>query len=148
MGNDTPAELLRQLLAACHEGNHGAMRLAERTEVEALRIFLHESAQQYRRAADDLRTVLSTDAVPDFPPQLRDRSNAEGTDNGAHDDIVAAWEHTECSALTVFRDAYDAPLPSPLADKVKRHFEAGVCRLEQLRRLQIGEFSARPGSRR
>jgi hypothetical protein len=140
MGNDSPAELLLQLLAACRKGNHGAMRLAERTEVEALRTFLHESALQYRRAEDDLRTVLSTDAGPDCAA-LRDRPDAEGPDHGdrgVHDDIVSAWEHTECSALTVFRDAYDAPLPSPLADAVKRHFEAGVCRLEQLRKLQIG----------
>lgn len=141
MSNESPAELLHQLLAACHAGNHGAMRLAERTEVEPLRSFLHESALQYRRAADDLRTVLSTDAGPDLTARLRDRFNVEGAecaDRTAHDDIVAAWEHTECSALTVFRDAYDAPLPSPLADAVKRHFEAGVCRLEQLRKLQVG----------
>lgn len=131
MNQETPAELLQQLLDACNETNAGAMRLAEQTEIEDLRSFLQESARQYRHAADEIRTALP-DADEVSPAQRR----LVGRDRHEDDDVAAAWERTECQALTYFRDAYDAPLPSPVADLVKRHFEAGVFRLERFRKLQ------------
>ena len=134
MSDDTSAELLHRLLDACNEGNTGAMRLAQQTEVESIRIFLQESAQQYRRAADDLRTVLKTPIGARAPAAREARSGQDDIDEG--DDIVARWERAECHALTYFRDAFDSELPSPAADAVKRHFEAGIDRLERLRKLQ------------
>ena len=135
MNSETPAELLQQLLEACNEGREGAIHLAARTDSEGLRTLLHESAQQYRCAADDIRTVLSVDA--DGPAHSEDRHEHEvrlQVDDGA--DAVAVWERTECEALTYFRDAYDTPLPPQLAATVKRHLEAGISRLERLRKLQ------------
>lgn len=135
MDDETPAELLQQLLDACNQGTKGAIHLAERTEIEALRAFLHESAQQYRRAADDLRTVWKNGSSGGGSTDRR-----RDTEIGlvADGDVVAFWERAECEALTYFRDAYDTPLPAPVADTVKRHFEAGVKRLERLRKLQTG----------
>lgn len=133
MNSETPEELLQQLLDACNEGREGAIHLAERTEIEDLRSLLRESAQQYRRAADDIRMVWNTDAGEALTtdPRAERRFSVDDTS-----DAVALWERTECEALTYFRDAYDTPLPPRLAATVKRHFEAGVSRLERLRELQ------------
>jgi hypothetical protein len=128
-----PAELLQQLIEACNEGTEGAMDLARRTEIEPLRAFLQESARQYRRAADEIRTVWKTDE-PLRRSHHRSPSFASPMNDG--DDPVATWERAECEALTYFRDAYDGPLPDGVAETVKRHFEAGVERLERLRALQ------------
>ena len=133
MDSETPAELLQQLLDACDEGREGAIQLAERTEIEDLRSFLQESAQQYRRAADDIRTVWSGAAGEGASTEGRHELHFRASGDG---DAVALWERTECEALTYFRDAYDTPLPPRLAATVKRHFEAGVSRLERLRKLQ------------
>ncbi len=131
MEHEATSELLQQLLAACNEGSKGAIELAGRTDILPLRDFLHESAQQYRRAAEEILSVLQAEA----PASLSDATmGAEG--DPAHDDIAARWERTDCEALTYFRDAYDTPLPAVLADTVKRHLEAGVTRLERLRKLQ------------
>jgi len=134
MDNETPSEVLQKLLAACSEGRDGAMQLARRTDVEILRAFLYESAQQYRRAADDIRTVCMKDAAGIALGTTRDHRLREPI--AADDDVVASWERTECAALTCFRDAYDLPLPPALADAVKRHLEAGVNRLERFRKLR------------
>ena len=134
MDNETPSELLQQLLAACNEGRDGAMQLAGKTDIEPLRAFLYESAQQYRRAAEDIRTVCMKDAAGIALEIARDNRSREP--DPADDDVVDAWERTECAALTYFRDAYDLPLPPALADAVKRHLEAGVNRLERFRKLQ------------
>jgi len=133
MDIETPEELLQQLLDACNEGREGAIHLAERTEIEDLRSLLRESAQQYRRAAEDIRMVWNTHAGEAVTPRGRHEPRLSLDDAG---DAVALWERTECEALTYFRDAYDTPLPPPLAATVKRHFEAGVSRLERLRKLQ------------
>lgn len=126
-----PAELLQQLIEACNEGTQGAMDLARRTEIEPLRALLQESARQYRRAADEIRTVWQADEQVRRP-----RRRAPSFMADAGDDPVATWERAECEALTYFRDAYDGPLPDRVAETVKRHFEAGVERLERLRALQ------------
>lgn len=131
MDNETRAELIRQLLDACDEGTYGAIRLAARTEVAALRTFLHESARQYRDAAADLKTV-----VDDVLPAAQRVRVAAGLPVPEAGDVADAWERTECELLTAFRDAYDEPLPTPLAEAVRRQLEAGVSRLEALRRLR------------
>lgn len=133
MNIETPEELLQQLLDACNEGREGAIHLAERTEIEDLRRLLQESAQQYRRAADDIRMVWNSHAGEAVMSDRRHEPRLRVDDAG---DAVALWERTECEALTYFRDAYDTPLPPRLAATVKRHFEAGVSRLERLRKLQ------------
>ena len=132
MEHEANSKLLQRLLAACNEGSQGAIRLAHRTDVAPLRDFLQESAQQYRRAADEILAALQKDGQP-----LTANGSAVQDSTVEHDeDIVASWERTDCEALTWFRDAYDTELPSMLADTVKRHLEAGVTRLERLRRLQ------------
>lgn len=133
MNSETPAQLLQQLLDACDEGREGAIQLAERTDTEDLRSLLQESAQQYRRAADDIRTVWRAAAMEPVSTESRHEMHFRPPADG---DAAALWERTECEALTYFRDAYDTPLPPRLADTVKRHFEAGVSRLERLRKLQ------------
>lgn len=133
MDIETPEELLQQLLDACNEGREGAINLAERTEFEDLRSFLHESAREYHRAAEDIRMVWNTHAGEAVTSGGRHEPRFSVDDAG---DAVALWERTECEALTYFRDAYDTPLPAPVAETVKRHLEAGVSRLERLRKLQ------------
>ena len=133
MNSETPAELLQQLLEACDEGREGAIHLAERTEIEDLRSLLQESAQQYRHAADDIRMVWTTATADAVDSGGRHELHLTLDDDG---DAVALWERTECEALTYFRDANDTPLPPRLAATVKRHFEAGVSRLERFRTLQ------------
>jgi hypothetical protein len=130
MQDEAPVELLQQLLDACDEGKHEAIKLAEQTEIEALRAFLHESARQYRRAAEALCATGQVRAAPTRRAHVLDDANARVAD------IAAIWERAECEVLTYFRDAYDTPLPDPVADAVKRHFEAGVNRLERFRKLQ------------
>ena len=110
------------------------MQLAKQTEIGALRTFLHESARQYRRAADDIRTVGKL-AAHRFASRRRIARGAAAED-GDVADVAATWERAECEALTYFRDAYDGRLPDEVAETVKRHFEVGVARLERLRRLQ------------
>lgn len=132
MNDDAPAEFLQLLLDACHDGRRAALRLAEHTEIEALRDFLYESAQQYRRAAEDIRTVWKYDVGP-LAPLRRAPSGRIARIEG---DVVSAWERAECETLTYFRDAYDARLPAPLAETVRRHYETAVTRLERLRHLQ------------
>lgn len=109
------------------------MRLAAQTG-GALRTFLHESARQYRRAADDIRTVGKLDAYR-FASRRRIARCATAEDADVAD-VAATWERAECEALTYFRDAYDGLLPDDVAQTVKRHFEVGVARLERLRKLQ------------
>jgi hypothetical protein len=130
MHDEFPAELLLPLLDACDDIDAGATRLAERTEIEALRSFLFESAEQYRRAAQDLRTVGRIDT----PRASVHRQAIEVP--GDATDVASTLERAECEALTYFRDAYDGNLPAPIAETVKRHYEAGVERLERLRALQ------------
>ncbi|MGZ8979121.1 MAG: hypothetical protein ACXW2D_00115 [Burkholderiaceae bacterium] len=110
------------------------MHLAERTEIEDLRHLLQECAQQYRNAADDIRMVWSADTGEAVNPDGGRHGLDLHVDDGG--DAVALWERTECETLTYFRDAYDTTLPPRLAATVKRHFEAGVNRLERLRKLQ------------
>lgn len=133
MQHETSAELLQQLLEACDEGKQEAIELAERTEVEALRAFLHESARQYRRAAED---ICATGQVRQRT--AGDRSREVPAAGAVLDDVASTWERAECEVLTYFRDAYDSELPDPVADAVKRHFEAGVTRLERFRKMQSG----------
>jgi len=135
MDNETSSELLQQLLAACNEGRAGALQLAQMTDIEALRAFLYESAQQYRRAADEIRKVCVHDTEGMALAIPRDKWSCEPT--LTEDDVVASWERTECEALTYFRDAYDLPLPPALTEAVRRHLEAGVNRLERLRKLRL-----------
>lgn len=132
MNSETPAELLQQLLDACNEGTQGAIHLAELTEIEDLRALLEESAQQYRRAADELRTVCTGNGTV---AEVDHRRDAEA-DIAPDGDALAFWERAECNALTYFRDAYDTPLPPLVSAAVKRHFEAGIERLERLRKMQ------------
>ena len=135
MNSETPAELLQRLLDACNEGREEAIHLAERTEIEDLRRLLQEGAQQYGCAADDIRAVWATDAGESVTTDGRHEPPFRFDDDG---DLVALWERSECEALTCFSDAYDTPLPPRLAATVKRHFEAGVSRLERLRKLRTG----------
>lgn len=128
--------LLQQLLDACHDGRQGAMKLARRTHAEPLKALLEESARQYRSAADEIRTAWNNDARGADEP--RDRHGVHAVDAAGGDDIAASWERAECEALTYFRDAYDGALPPPIADAVKRHYEAGLSRLERLRKLRTG----------
>ena len=132
MNSETPAELLQQLLDACNEGTQGAIHLAEQTEIEDLRALLQESAQQYRRAADELRSVCKSNGTVAAVGHRR----AAWSEIAADGDALAFWERAECQALTYFRDAYDTPLPPHVSATVKRHFEAGIDRLERLRKLQ------------
>jgi hypothetical protein len=129
--------LLQQLLDACHDGRQGAMKLARRTHAEPLRALLEESARQYRSAVDDIRTVWRNDTQGD-PRPARGRVRAHAVDAGGVEDLAASWERAECEALTYFRDAYDGPLPAPIAEAVKRHYEAALSRLERLRKLRAG----------
>ncbi len=133
MDNETPDELLR-LLNACNDTTDDAMRLAQRTDAGALKSFLQESARQYRHAADELLSLLRDSAAA--TPELRRRAQRASEDSGTPQNVAELWERAECEALTCFRDAYDTSLPSPLADTVKRHYEAGVTRLERFRKLQ------------
>lgn len=126
--------LLQQLLDACHDGRQGAMKLARRTHAEPLKALLEESARQYRSAADEIRTVWNNDAHGAGEPRGLDR--LQGIDAVSGEDIAASWELAECETLTYFRDAYDVALPPPVADAVKRHYEAGLSRLERLRKLR------------
>lgn len=128
--------LLQQLLDACHDGGQGAMKLARRTQAAPLKALLEESARQYRSAADEIRNVWKNDTRHDLEP--RDRVGVDDVEARGGDDIAASWECAECEALTYFRDAYDGTLPPPLADAVKRHYEAGLDRLERLRKLRSG----------
>ena len=111
------------------------MQLAEQTGIAALRTFLLESARQYLRAADDIRTAGKLDAN-EFASRRR-IARCAPADDAEVTDVAASWERAECEALTYFRDAYDGLLPDEVAETVKRHFEAGVARLERLRKLQL-----------
>ena len=133
MENITPAELLLRLLDACSDTEDDARRLAQSTKVESMKSFLHESAQQYRRAADDLGNALRDEVRVEPVAHRRPERRPAELDT---DDVAALWERAECDALTFFRDAYDTTLPADLADTVKRHYEAGIARLERLRKLQ------------
>lgn len=132
--------LLQQLLDACHDGTQGAMKLARRTHAEPLKALLEESARQYRSAADEISLVWKNDTPEEVA--TRGRARAHGIDAGGGDDIAASWERAECEALTYFRDAYDGTLPPRIAEAVKRHYEAGLSRLERLRRLREGRCLA------
>lgn len=133
--------LLQQLVEACHDGRQGAMKLARRAHAEPLKAFLEESARQYRSAADEITHVWNNDTRDDRMP--RGRARIHGVDDvRGGEDIAACWEHAECEALTYFRDAYDGSLPPPIAEAVKRHYEAGLRRLERLRKLRAGRRPA------
>lgn len=138
MENITPAELLLRLLNACSDTEDDARRLAQSTKVESMKSFLHESAQQYRRAADELGNALRRETPVETPvePASHVRRHHRLVSSTDADDVAVLWELAECDALTFFRDAYDTTLPSALADTVKRHYEAGLARLERLRKLQ------------
>jgi hypothetical protein len=124
--------LLQQLLDACRQGRQGAIRLARQARAEPLRSLLEESAQQYECAADEIRTMWNPEPRTGAPPGPHGgRSEAV-----AGEDIAASWERAECEALTYFRDAYDGGLPEPLREAVRRHYEAGITRLERLRSMQ------------
>lgn len=114
------------------------MKLAQQAGAEPLKSMLEESAFQYLRAADEIRTLWRSD----IPCEAADRSAAPAADDASAEDIVASWERAECEALTYFRDAYDGELPAPLADTVRRHYEAGISRLERLRSLRRGRRQA------
>lgn len=127
MDNDA---MLQQLLDACDAGRRDAMALARRTDSEALRALLRESALQYAHAADEIRAAWRGHPEPRRRPERRGaRAEAPG------EDLVALWEGIEGETLTYFRDAYDSMLSPELAETVRRHLEAGIRRLEQLRQL-------------
>jgi hypothetical protein len=128
-----PDEVAQQLLVACSGSRQGAIELAALTDDDALRDFLYDSAQQYRRAEDDLRMTLKDEACEPPVAASRRRRHVRPLHGG---DVAATWERAECETLACFRDAFDIRLPSPLAEAVRRHYEAAVKRLERLRRLQ------------
>jgi hypothetical protein len=132
MDDATPAEELLRLLDACIRSENGAAELASQTESRELRVFLLQSARELRAAADELRGALNHvsggAAVVSAP--------ARGASGPGGDDVAATWERAECDALACFRDAFDSNLPAPLVKTVRRHYEAGIARLERLRALQ------------
>ena len=104
-----------------------------------LRDFLYQSADQYRSAAEDLRSALKDDlGDPDDlgEPPLRSARREGRFGMPPDDDIAASWERAECEALACFRDAFDMELPSQVTDAVRRHYREAVARLERLRRLR------------
>jgi hypothetical protein len=140
VNEETIAELLEGLLVACNAGRRSALELAQGTDIEVpARDLLLESARQYRHAADDVRKAWDGAAMASMGGR---RAAAR---RGAAEDPLVAWERIECELLTYFRDAYDAPLPASIAEVVKRHYEAGVRRLERLRELQatVSDLAAR-----
>jgi hypothetical protein len=129
---ETIAELLERLLGACNAARRSALDLAQGADIDApLRDFLLESARQCRHAADDVRRAWDGGSMA-----AADAPLGTGLRRGAGEDPLVAWERTACELLTYFRDAYDLPLPASIAEVVKRHYEAGVGRLERLRELQ------------
>jgi hypothetical protein len=132
---DTPAVILQQLLAVCHDAQRGALRLAHRTDVATMQAFLQDCSVQYRCAADELLAALREEGAATVQAELR---RGDLPDIDGHE-VAAAWERVEGAALTYFRDAVDGLPPSALADTVKRHYVDGVLRLERLRQLQFDE---------
>jgi hypothetical protein len=129
-----PDEVAQELLVACSGSRQGAIELAALTDDDVLRDFLYDSAQQYRRAEEDLRMTLKDElGEPPATAAGRRRRHVRPLHGG---DISATWERAECETLACFRDAFDIRLPAPLAEAVRRHYEAAVKRLERLRRLQ------------
>jgi hypothetical protein len=120
---------LQQLLHACEAAERDAMALARRTDSEPLCALLRESALQYGRTAGEIRAAWKGQADLHGAPARR----GHRIDDGA--DPVALWESIEGETLTYFRDAYDTSLSPELADAVRRHLEAGIRRLEQLRQM-------------
>ncbi len=131
MKNETPVELLQLLLDACRDVNEGASRLADSIESEPLQAFLRQRAIQYQQAADEIRSMLHGETQA-----AAAASSVSTPPLGDADDIVASWERAEGVTLIRFRDVYDAELPSPLAEPIKRHFETALQGMQQLRGLQ------------
>lgn len=108
------------------------MTLARHVNAEPFRTLLEESARQYRCAVDEIGTAWKSDRRDEVAIDPA-RYGPEADDG---DDLFACWERSECETLTYFRDAYDGELTEPLAGAVKRHYEAGITRLESLQRLK------------
>lgn len=121
--------MLLQLLEACEVAERDATALARRTGSEPLSALLRESALQYGRAASEIRAAWPSEATMPGTPARRDHPIGDG------EDPVALWERIEGETLTYFRDAYDTSLSPELADAIRRHLEAGIRRLDQLRLL-------------
>lgn len=132
MDGDSGQRLLGQLLQACDDLSGRASRLAALTALDRdQRALFQQRAVQYRRAATEIRAMLTDD--PTRPTREVDRLDTlPGT---GVEETLLAWESAESHGLTCFRDAYDARLPAPLAATIKRHFENGLAGYEQLRVL-------------
>jgi hypothetical protein len=134
--SDTAHDLLAQLLQACDFTGQRATRLAAvPTLDDSLRSLLIARAVQYRRAAIEIGSMLDGElARPLQRPRLMDEmAEVDAIDDEA---VMSQWERAECYSLTCFRDAFDAGLPTPVSDVVKRHFERGLAGLAELRALQ------------
>lgn len=124
-------DVLLHLLEACHDNGDTAKAWAQRIDDDALRAFLHGSAQEYRNAESELSAVLGSAGIRRGPGR-----RPAALDGRRAIDVADAWEFTECDALACFRDAFDSDLPPRLAKTVRRHYEAGIARLERLRQLR------------
>lgn len=118
-------ELVSDLAATCDGTHAAAASLARQARREELRALLHDRAESYRRAREDL--------APGAGPRRRVPPPAPAEDG---EDLVTLWETVECSALLDFRDALDAELEPRLHATVRRCMEDGVTALERLRALR------------
>jgi hypothetical protein len=136
MEDATPAEMLLRLLDACIESESGAIDLAQQTNSQELQALLLQSAHELRTAAAELRVALNdvASAAETASAPVTARRGAEAP---VAEDVAATWERAECDALACFRDAFDSDLPPPLVKTVRRHYEAGIARLERLRALHL-----------
>jgi hypothetical protein len=133
MEDATLDDVLLQLLEACHENEDTANALARQTDDVELKAFLRGSAYDYRNAESELSAILGH-AVASRHVGSRQRPAALDATRAA--DVANSWECAECDALACFRDAFDSDLPPALGRTVRRHYEAGIARLERLRALR------------
>jgi hypothetical protein len=133
MEDATLADVLLQLLEACHDNRDAANALARRTDNEELKAFLHGSAHAYQSAETELSVVLGNGGARN-PRGFTEPLSATALSPAA--EVADSWECAECDALACFRDAFDGDLPPPLARTIRRHYEAGIARLERLRELR------------
>lgn len=141
---DVP-EVVEHLARTAEDGARGFEQAAEHIGDPAIGLLFRELGMERRRFAEQLRAILSTD-YREFVPEkgtvkgalhrgwIAVKDALTGDDPGA---IIAAAEEGEDYALEQWNEAAATPLPSEIAELVRRQRDAVERAHDRVRALEL-----------